>query len=73
MINPWFWEDLNDAMKSKKTKEAMERGESVYLSEMYPLCTFVLILLLIIGVYKLLPLFLKCLPLFQSFFNIIVG
>lgn len=66
MFNPWIIEDINDAMRSKKTKEAIERGESVYLSEMYPLCTFLLILLLIICVYK-------CLPLFLSAFNILVG
>lgn len=66
MFNPWIIKDINDAMRSKKTKEAIERGESVYLSEMYPLCTFLLILLLIICVYK-------CLPLFLSALNIIVS
>lgn len=66
MFNPWIIKDINDAMRNKKTKEAIKRRESVCLSEMYPLCTFLLILLLIICVYK-------CLPFFLSALNIIVS
>lgn len=47
--------DLNDAMRSKKTKEAIKRGEAVSGTELYPLYTFLDILLILICVCVCLP------------------
>lgn len=66
MYNPirWIVKDINDSMRTDKVKKSIENKESVSLAEMYPLLTFLIILLIIIGVYK-------SLPFFQTLFNII--
>lgn len=51
----WILKDLNEAMRSKKTKEAIKRGEAVSGTELYPPYTFLEILIILICVGACLP------------------